>query len=54
MEKNIKKQLLNIKEETDNRLLMAVIDDILDMTDIDEGTMDYINNVVNRYKIELK
>ena len=29
MEKNIKKELLNIKEETDNKLTIAVIDTTL-------------------------
>ena len=47
MEKNIKKELLNIKEETDNRLSKAVIDDILNMTDTDEEIVDYMNNVIS-------
>ena len=46
MEKNIKKELLNIKEETDNKLTIAVIDDILNMTDTDDDILSYINDVV--------
>ena len=47
MEKNIKKELLNIKEEADNKLTIAVIDDILNMTDTDEEIISYMNNVIN-------